>query len=214
MKANTTTKRRKGHAADLTEKHVAIALAQAKTHPRFPERNTAILLVSLNLGLRASEIAALTWKMVLDAETGCVGRFLTLPDHICKWNSGGTLPLAKPVQTALQALLDRTREEGTVEPDHHIFTSQKGRLGEGLQTQSVVDLFKRIWKAAGCEGSSHSGRRYFITRAARSVSTVGGSLKDCMALSRHKNLATLQLYIQPNTKAQIQLVDIIGKGLR
>jgi len=35
-----------------------------------------------------------------------------------------------------------------------------------------------------------------------------------MALSRHKNLATLQLYIQPNTKAQIELVDIIGKGLR
>jgi integrase/recombinase XerD len=211
---NAPIKRRKGHAADLSEKHVAIALAQAKTHPRFPERNTAILLVSLNLGLRASEIAALRWSMVLDIETDNVGTVLRLPDSICKWDSGGTLPLSKTVQTALQALLVQAREEGSVEPDHHIFTSQKGRRGAGLQTQSVVDLFKRIWKAAGSEGSSHSGRRYFVTRCARNVSAVGGSLKDCMSLSRHRNLSTLQLYIQPNTKAQNQLVDIIGKGLR
>jgi integrase/recombinase XerD len=214
MNTTTTTKRRKGHAADLSEKQVAIALAQAKTHPRFPERNTALILVSLNLGLRASEIAALRWSMVLDIETGDVGSVLRLPDSICKWGSGGTLPLSKTVQNALQTLLVRTREEGSVEPDHHVFTSQKGRRGEGLQTQSVVDLFKRIWTAAGSDGSSHSGRRYFVTRCARNVSAVGGSLKDGMTLSRHRNLSTLQMYIHRNTRAQTQLVDIIGKGLR
>jgi integrase/recombinase XerD len=37
-------------------------------HTRYPLRNQVILLLSLKAGLRAKEIAGLTWDMVTDAE--------------------------------------------------------------------------------------------------------------------------------------------------
>ena len=54
---------------------------------RHPERNRVIVLLSFKAGLRASEIAKLTWDMVLDP-TGAVGTLLELPDHAAKNNSG------------------------------------------------------------------------------------------------------------------------------
>lgn len=78
-----TLNRRKGHAADLTDKVVGIALAQAKARSTHSERNYALILVSVCTGLRAGEIASLTWKMVLD-EDGCVGASLNLPNEVAK----------------------------------------------------------------------------------------------------------------------------------
>jgi len=44
---------------------------------------------------------------------------------------------------------------------------------------SIVVWFSRAYDALGLDGcSSHSGRRTFITRAARSVHKAGGSLRD------------------------------------
>ena len=206
-----TLNRRKGHAADLTDKVVGIALAQAKARSTHSERNHALILVSVCTGLRAAEIASLTWKMFLD-EDGCVGASLNLPNEVAKWNSGAMLPLAKPLRDALQRLLDVTKATVGIEPNQPVFLSQKG--SQGLTRQAIVDLFRKIWADAGSEGSSHSGRRYFITKAARSVSSVGGSLRDVMSLSRHKHLSTVQLYVAQNTKAQVELVNVIGKGLR
>lgn len=206
-----TLNRRKGHAADLTDKVVGIALTQAKARNTHSERNHALILVSVCTGLRAGEIASLTWKMLLD-EDGCVGMSLNLPNEVAKWNSGAMLPLAKPLRDALQRLLDATRETVGVEPNQSVFLSQKG--SQGLTRQAIVDLFRKIWADAGSDGSSHSGRRYFITKAARSVSSVGGSLRDVMSLSRHKHLSTVQLYVAQNTKAQVELVNLIGKGFK
>lgn len=206
-----TLNRRKGHAADLTDKVVAIALAQAKARKTHSERNHALILTSLATGLRAGEIASLTWNMLLD-EDGCVGKTLNLPNEVAKWKSGAMLPLAKPLRDSLQRLLEVTKATVGVERYQPVFLSQKG--SQGLTRQAIVDLFRKMWADAGSDGSSHSGRRYFITRAARNVSGVGGSLKDVMHLARHKHMSTTQLYVAQNTKAQVELVNVIGKGLR
>jgi integrase/recombinase XerD len=58
----------------------------------------------------------------------------------------------------------------------------------------------------GC--SSHSGRRTFITTAARKISTVGGSLRDVQMLAGHTNLRTTQRYIDANPEAQVRVAEL------
>jgi integrase len=203
----TTLMRHHGHATDLTPKALALAIAQQKAS----KRNTAMILISCGAGLRAKEMASLTWAMVLN-DHGTVGSILTLPNHAAKKGSGGSIPLAKNVAAALEALRQDTAAKKTVCPTDPVFVSQKG--GKAITRQSVVDLFRRIWVKAGIAASSHSGRRYFATTAARSVSTVGGSLRDVQMLMRHSSLQTTQLYISPNTKAQVELVNLVSRGIR
>jgi integrase/recombinase XerD len=204
------TKRRKGHAADLPEKSVLLALAQARSQSNHADRNAALILISTTLGLRAGEIAALKWGMLLD-EDGKVGNILNLPNEVAKWKSGASLPLNRSLQAALEGLWAVQKSKGSIDANAPIFLSQKG---SGLSRQSVVDLFRLLWSKAGVDASSHSGRRFFITKAARNVSAVGGSLRDVMALARHKNLSTTQLYIAQNTKAQKELIDLVARGIK
>ena len=56
---------------------------------------------------------------------------------------------------------------------------------------------------------SHSGRRYFVTIAARKIFEADGSLRDVQDLAVHRSIATTQLYIARNSEAQRKVVDII-----
>lgn len=56
----------------------------------------------------------------------------------------------------------------------------------------------------GC--SSHSGRRTFITNAARKISLHGGSLRDVQALAGHSFLSTTERYIVQNEEAKRDVV--------
>ena len=53
------------------------------TRTRYPERNRAIFLLSVRAGLRAKEIASLTWTMLTDAE-GNIGDAIHLVDQASK----------------------------------------------------------------------------------------------------------------------------------
>ena len=70
--------------------------------------------------------------------------------------------------------------------------------------------FARAFRAIGLHGcSSHSGRRTFITRAARLVPQAGGSLRDVQLLAGHASITTTQRYIDGDTDAQRKLVSLI-----
>jgi integrase/recombinase XerD len=70
---------------------------------------------------------------------------------------------------------------------------------------SIVVWFKRAYAYLGLDGcSSHSGRRTFITRAARLVHEAGGSLRDVQLLAGHRSIQTTQRYIDGDTEAQQQ----------
>jgi integrase len=79
-----------------------------------------------------------------------------------------------------------------------------------MDALSIVVWFNRAYKAVGLEGcSSHSGRRTFITRAARLVYEAGGSLRDVQLLAGHRSIQTTQRYIDGDTEAQRRLVSLI-----
>ena len=136
---------------------------------RYPVRDRVIVLLSLKAGLRAAEIANLTWEMVLDPEGG-VCTSLELRDSAAKMGHGRIIPLHSDLRDALMAL-NRTSNCGSP-----VVRSERGNK---MKARSVVIWFSRAYRAIGLDGcSSHSGRRTFITRAARLVHKAGGSLRD------------------------------------
>ncbi len=89
----------------------------------------------------------------------------------------------------------------------NVVTSERG---EHLSANSVAHWFKRLYASLGFDGcSSHSGRRTFITRAARKVSEAGGSLRDVQQLAGHASLQTTQRHVEGSTDAKRRLVAMI-----
>ena len=70
---------------------------------RNPIRNRVIVLLSAKAGLRAGEIANLTWDMVL-APNGAISTAIELRDHAAKKRSGRLIPLHKDLRNALASL--------------------------------------------------------------------------------------------------------------
>jgi integrase len=183
----------------LSETQIDRLLAWCQTS-RDPVRNRALVLLSVKAGLRAGEIANLTWDMVLGA-TGAVERVLELQDYAAKNGAGRRIPLHPQLREALADL----RLDGPA--DGPVIRSERGLP---MTARSVVNWFAGAYRAlnlAGC--SSHSGRRTFITRAARLVHQAGGSLRDVQLLAGHQSIQTTQRYIDGDTDVQRRLVSML-----
>jgi integrase len=169
---------------------------------RNPLRNRVIVLLSAKAGLRAREIANLTWDMVLDA-TGQISGIIELRDVAAKKDSGRVIPINPILRDALALL----RARGAQSTSDSVIRSERGGP---MTPSSIVVWFNRAFKNIGLKGcSSHSGRRTFVTRAARLVHKVGGSLRDVQLLAGHRSIQTTQRYIDGDTDAQRKLVSLI-----
>jgi integrase len=167
---------------------------------RHPLRDRLIVLLSVKAGLRAGEIAGLTWGMVLEGN-GDLAACIELRDSAAKKRSGRRIPLHPELRDALLAWRAITTPSGP------IITSERGGP---MRAGSIVLWFVRAFRAIGLDGcSSHSGRRTFITRAARLVHKAGGSLRDVQLLAGHASITTTQRYIEGDTDAQRKLVSLI-----
>jgi integrase/recombinase XerD len=167
---------------------------------RNPERNRLIVLLSVKAGLRAGEIANLTWEMVLEPN-GDIGPAIELRDWAAKKSSGRLIPINPDLREALITWLPFTAPSGPV---------VRSERGSAMTPVSIVNWFAKAYRTIGLQGcSSHSGRRTFITRAARLVHTAGGSLRDVQLLAGHRSIQTTQRYIDGDTDAQRKLVALI-----
>src|ERR1700674_2305332 len=163
-----------------------------------PARDRAMTLLSIRSGLRACEIAGLDWSMVLDAQ-GRVSGTLNVRDVIAKKRGGRRIPMHPELRRALERLA-RTRE-----PVGPVIRSYRGWR---LRASSIVNWFAALFRELGFEGcSSHSGRRSFITVAARNVHKSGCSLRDVQLLAGHRSIETTERYIDGDTCAQRKLVS-------
>jgi integrase/recombinase XerD len=71
----------------------------------------------------------------------------------------------------------------------------------------MTNWFWLLYKGLGFEGcSSHSGRSTVITKRARTISQVGGSMRDVQALAWHSSLQQTQKYIEVSPDAMRKVV--------
>jgi integrase len=168
-----------------------------------PIRNRVIFLLSIKAGMRAKEIAALKWSMVTDAD-GEIDHVIALQDIASKGRSGGVLPMNGDLRKALIDLHAAARHNGC---DEHVIQTSRSRH---TSAQVIVNTMRDWYQKLGFKGcSSHSGRRTFITNAARKISSVGGSMRDVQALARHSSLAMTQRYIDVDSEAQRKVVELV-----
>jgi integrase/recombinase XerD len=182
----------------LSERHLRYLLTYIGA-TRYPDRNRIIVLLSVKAGLRAGEIAGLTWNMVL-GPSGEVGTTIELHDRAAKKSSGRRVPVHPELHTALVAWRQKTVGQGPV---------VRSERGGPMTATSIRELVRPGIPTAAPQGLLHSGRRTFITRAARLVHQAGGSLRDVQLLAGHQSIVTTERYIDGDTDVQRRLVSLL-----
>jgi len=82
--------------------------------------------------------------------------------------------------------------------------------GDRMRASSVVNWFRAFYVRLDFPGcSSHSGRRTFITRAARMVFKADGSLRDVQQLAGHSLIEQTQRYIDGDSQVKRRLVTLV-----
>ncbi len=194
-----------GRQAKIPSEHQQQALLAWLETRKHADRNRLIVLLSYKAGLRAKEIASLKWSMVMDAE-GNIGDHLHLTNDASKGKSGRIIALNKDLK---KQLIKVKEIDGITiaDAEHSVIQTQRGH---GTSAQVIVNSFGEWYRKLGFVGcSSHSGRRSFITQAARKASLVGGSLRDVQALAGHASLTTTSRYIEMDAEAQGKLVNMV-----
>lgn len=174
----------------LENSQIERVLAHIVRTSNAPESDEVKLKLSIYTGLRAAEISGLTWDAVVDAD-GAIAAHIFIGGHISKGGRHRVVPMHPQVKSALLRLR-------AAYPDIP-FLAFSARWGVRHQSPAAVkNWFSRLYQAVGLEGcSSHSGRRTFITRMARSANLHGGSLRDVQLLAGHAALETTSAYIEP-----------------
>ena len=190
-----------GKQAKILNEEDISALVRTTRKSRYPSRDKVIVLLSVKAGLRASEIAMLTWDMVL-TPSGEISGTIELLDAAAKKRTGRTIPIHPDLRSALTRLRRITDVlSGPV---------VRSERGGQMTAISIVNWFAIKYRELSLKGcSSHSGRRTFVTRAARLVHQAGGSLRDVQLLAGHRSIQTTQRYIDGDTDAQRRLVSLI-----
>src|SRR3954453_17393505 len=138
-------------AKTLSRQQVRTALSRAR-RGRYPQRDRVMILLSVKAGLRAGEIAKLTWPMLLRPD-GRIADTIELHDRAAKKRSGRCIPLHPRLRWELSRLRRQTGATAAV-----IRSERRGQTG--MRPSSIVNWFRQLYRELGLSGcSSHSGRR-------------------------------------------------------
>lgn len=148
--------------------------------------------------MRVAEISSLKVTDVLNRDRSVKDSINLRPEQT-KGSSPRTVHLPKKLQEELAVYVKRValcREDPLI-------PSQKSR--SGFNPNSLCSTVKHWYNLAGIDnGSSHSGRRSFLTKLA----SLGVSARVLQELAGHRNLATTQRYIDVNDEMKKVAVEL------
>src|SRR3977135_4626475 len=128
-------------AKSLAENYLADLRVYASS-TRNPLRNRVIVLLSTKAGLRAGEIANLTWDMVL-GPTGQISGIIELRDIAAKKGSGRVIPIHAELRAALVAWRRASAKSEYV---------AESKRGGPMTPLGIVVWFNRAFKSIGLRG--------------------------------------------------------------
>lgn len=167
---------------------------------RYSRRNKAMVLLTYWSGMRVGEVAALKLEDVANPD-GSIKAEIYLSADQTKGSKGRIVMVPKRLIEELESYIAQERFKTRQEP---LFRSQKGF--KAFSADSLTHLFKKFYIRSGLEnGSSHSGRRTFITNLA----SKGVSARVLQELAGHKHLSTTQRYIDVNDDMKRKAIELI-----
>jgi integrase/recombinase XerD len=159
-----------------------------------------MFLCTAQAGMRVSEVAGLTIADVRN-EDGTVKSEFYLAAHRVKHEHARTVYVSTRLQ---QEIADYIATRKWFTEDQPLFYTQKSvRLG--FTANTMTQHFFWLYKKAGVKGSSHSGRKVFLT----SLASQGISVFVLAALAGHKSIATTQRYITVNDDMKRKAVELV-----
>jgi integrase/recombinase XerD len=206
-----TKRRRQGQSRGLAKEEVKSILNFQKGNKSHGVRNSCLFLLSVYCGFRVVELSNLLIRDVLN-EDGSMKTTLILRREYTKGTATkrqsrtGFLVHKEVVNSLEKYLTERKEKHGDLNPDSHLFQSQKGG---GFSAGSLQRVFKNIYKTSNLDEmvSSHSGRRTFCSNLVYQ----GVDLNTVKELMGHRNIqTTINVYVVKNPK----LMEDVSRNMK
>lgn len=188
-------------AKTLNSEQFQQVLDYVATTSRHPVRDCVVLLLSFKGGLRAAEIAGLDWENVTDAFGAIRKDAFEIPPYIAKKGHGREVPMHPDLYEGLCLLRDELGPELSKPTAPIIRSIHRVNASGRVSPNAMQRYIGRLYDTMGLTGcSSHSGRRSFITTAARVAGQHDCSLRDVQAIVGHAYINTTQGYVEPSER--------------
>ena len=185
-------------AKTLSQTELDLVLNYVSTK-KYALRDRAIILTSFLGGLRVAEIASLKMGDVVNPD-GSIKNEIRLSAAQTKGNHPRTVFVSQRLQTELANYLTTRHIKGADTPLFH--TEHRLRFS----ANGLCVWFYQLYKNVGISGgSSHSGRKFFITTLANK----GIGVRILASLAGHRSIAVAQRYIDVNDEQKRQAVELI-----
>ncbi|PLS19757.1 recombinase XerC [Bacillus sp. M6-12] len=158
-------------------------------------RDTCLMILSLNLGLRVSELCGLNTNSIQGKTIKVLG----------KGNKERVLPLNDSCMEAIKDYLQYERGKVSNMTDQEaLFLSQKGTR---LNKRTVQRLVKKVNERSGLEKEKLTPHKLRHTTATLLYRSSGGDLKSLQQFLGHSNISTTQIYTHVDNEQMKQMAE-------
>jgi integrase/recombinase XerD len=149
-----------GKAAILSSAQVRDVFLSARRHGKYSDRAELVLALSIQLGLRATELAALRCADIYDSDGSVRQMILVTRAYTRKAKTRALLVSSQKLRGLLADYRERQLYLRPHDKQIPLFRSQRGgHMTAASMTRFVTELYR---KAGIADGSSRSGRRTLI----------------------------------------------------